>query len=153
MSLYEKLSLIVAVLGFATVVASILFLRKSVQCDTYASVTSNLTITKQIFIEHPKFRKYFYLRAEIAEDNDNEDYQTVLSIAEHLLDFFDGILLLKSPLWPPPLWSNYIRDSFDHSPILCKYLEGNQHWYTKTLFTLMNEGLAQRKKALSETQD
>jgi hypothetical protein len=114
-------------------------LTQSAQCDTYASITTNLTMTKQIFIEYPFLRPYFYDGLDISEDNDK--YHRAEGVAEHLLDFFDGVLQLneKGQLWPQHLWANYIKDSFRNSPILRDYLEKTKDWYSSKLLSHMEK--------------
>lgn len=151
MNLYEILSLIVAlgglivaIGGFAAVGINIYHLTKqtellvkSVQGDIYASVTNNLATTKQIFIDYPELRPYFY--SGLPCEKDDQNHARALLVAEHLLDFFDAILLEKAPLWPEAVWKKYIADSFKKSPILCDYLEEKQDWYTEELFRLMKD--------------
>jgi len=147
MTTYELISLIISALGFVAVVVSLAALFRqtrllvtSSQCDTYESVTSNLSATKSIFIEHPELRPYFYGLQEINENDPN--YPKAVATAEHLLDFFDGVLLQQkhSPqLWNDGLWKNYIRDCFSSAPILRDHLAKHKEWYTPELLRLLSK--------------
>jgi len=154
-NIIEILELAVTFCGFIAVVVSLKFLirqtklltdqtellAQSTQCDSYSSITNSLSLTKQIFIEHPKLRQYFYRGVDISENH--EDYDQVQGIAEHLLDFFDGILLQnkKTRVWEESFWEAYFKDSFRNSPVLCARLKKNKDWYTPQLYALMEAAI------------
>src|SRR6266404_5285457 len=135
---FELLYLLITFCGFVAVVVSLRILTRQARLATYASIANTLSMTKQIFIEHPDLRPYFYDELEMAKNDPR--YSQAQAVGEHLLDFFDGILLLGNTAhWDRKFWVKYIMDCFRQSPILRDCLKDTGDWYTPTLTSLMNK--------------
>jgi hypothetical protein len=145
---YERLSLIISLLGLASL-ALIMFqinqASASLQAASYQSIANNTLELDKIFIDKPELRPYFYYGRDI---NQNEkDYDLVMAVAEFLIDFFDSTLtqleiMPKDKQLDMPAWKKYFSDSFANSPALCKRLQRNPNWYRPNLIEIASEPCA-----------
>jgi len=162
MTIYELLSLIISVAGFATVIISLVllirqtrdmtmqtkFVAESLRTSAYEAVASQMFTVDEIFINHPELRPYFYSGKDISEDD--PAYNRVIAVAEFILDFFGSVLLQMQhfpQVWPRKWWEEYFIDSFANSPVLCRYLENVKEWYVDDLINLMREGERRRQES------
>ncbi len=144
---FELLYLVITFSGFVAVVVSLRILTRQAELlattaklATYASIANTPSTNKQIFIEHPDLRPYFYDKLEMAKNDPR--YSQAQAVAEHLLDFFDGILLLENTAhWDKKFWEEYIADCFRLSKILQHRLEDTKEWYTPALTEFMKGAL------------
>ena len=118
---------------------------ESVRGAVYAAVATQISEANRIFIDHPELRGYFYEGAQLRDSDSNRE--RVEAVAEHLLDYFDSVLMqleyLPQP-WPRDWWDAYIVDSFARSEVLCDYLAAHRSWYRPELADKMSEGLRER---------
>lgn len=166
MTLYELLSLIISIAGFAILIITLVFLTRqtrematqtrhvgdSLKGNAYGSVASQMFAVDRVFINEPELRPYFYSGRDIS--NDDPLYDKVVAVAELLLDFFDSVLLQQKhfpQIWPRQWWEAYMMYSFANSPLLCGYLESVKDWYTEDLVHLMRKGEAQRQRANAQS--
>jgi len=161
-TLYELLTLIVSIGGFATVIVTIILLIKqtkeiatqtkyvaeSLRSSAYGVIAAQVFDTDKIFIDCPELRPIFYSSKDV-EENDPL-YNKAMAVAEFILDYFESALLQNKyfpQVWPIPVWEEYIIDSFAQSPVLCRYLSSKKGWYVDKLVDLMEQGEARRQKA------
>lgn len=155
LSLYELLSLVISLVGFAAVVISLILLRVQTRqmtlqtkllTDTfresaYEGMANRMLELDQIFITYPEMHPYFYEGAEISEDH--PDYNRAWAIAEAMMDYFDAINRAHRSTLESSWWQSYLADSFASSPILCEYLQRAHTWYDPELIEVMQR--AQRR--------
>jgi hypothetical protein len=150
-SLYEKISLVISLLGALSLIFIYVQTRlisqqsaqttKNMQASMYATIATQTLEMDRLFIEKPELRPYFYRRVEIAENDKN--YDLVMAIAEYQLDYFDAT---RTQLGYIPddadkaedreTWNRYFADSFSKSPILCKRINMNRNWYMHELLDI-----------------
>jgi hypothetical protein len=135
LSLFELLTTIISVLGFAAVIWTIESGKKALTTNSYLQVYGWTYDIDKIFIEKPQLRHYFYEGDSILPNDSN--YQQVEAIAEFMLDNFDAVLnnedYFKKDLEAKKAWVNYIRCSFHSSPILRTEFKNNLSSYRKEL--------------------
>ena len=159
MTLYEKISLLVSVLGFLAVFVTFIVLTRqtkemakqsqyvaeALRVSIYQGSDDRSIAVDQIFVSHPELRPYFYLGQDI--DENNPDYPRVIAVADLILDFFDSVLL--QPQYFPATfvcksWEPVIIDIFANSPILCRHLQSIKDWHSGELEKIMKTGEARR---------
>jgi hypothetical protein len=152
MSRYERWSLGVQVVGYLLVVLSLL--AAWVQLRQF-SEQNRMTVHQEregstlaldrVFVEYPEVRDYFYGGTDI--DEKDPLYKRVEAVAEMHLDVFDYKLKHAENFreYQPFLdvEENWIRDMFRTSPVLRKYVEKRQNWYSEKLRGLRDQALRQ----------
>ena len=136
---YEFWSLVIQIVGFATVAFSLVFLAlqtrqvvKQTQIIVYDSVASGMSALDGIFVASPEMIPYFYEGQPIARNDPN--YYKAMAIAIALTDFLESCVVQRVHPRDTPWWDSYIDDQFALSPILCEYLEAKRHWYDPRVY-------------------
>lgn len=137
---WELIQGIVGVLGFLGLVVSVGLLimqtriaARATRAGVYQNVLVQMIDIDLFFIDHPELKPFFYNNMEISEEH--PDYDRVLSVAEMLVDFIDGVFVLapSMPEYPWHTWERYFRDLFASSPVLRKYWALYGDWYPETV--------------------
>ncbi|MEB3336304.1 MAG: hypothetical protein VKJ46_02510 [Leptolyngbyaceae bacterium] len=111
---------------------------KALESSAYQGIIDNQLELNKIFLDNPELRPFFFDNQEISPTNPN--YRKALAAADYQLDFFDLLMsqsklltLLKPGSTAWAAWQAYMRDTFEHSPIVCKQLTQTQRWYASDL--------------------
>jgi len=171
-TLYQWLSLSVSLLGALSLVFIVVqttLLRaqtqilseqtskatENMQASMYATIATHTFEMDRLFIEHPNLRPYFYGGKDI--DEKDKDYDLVIAIAEHQLDYFDATWTQLGYIPDDAdkeedreTWNRYFLDSFANSPILCKRFNMNRSWYMNSLAQKADEGCKKDLAMVSE---
>lgn len=114
------------------------------QASMYATIATHTFEMDRLFIEHPNLRSYFYDGKDI--DQKDKDYDLVIAIAEHQLDYFDATWTQlgyipddEDKKEDRETWKRYFFDSFANSPILCRRINMNRSWYMQSLLQKADE--------------
>jgi heme/copper-type cytochrome/quinol oxidase subunit 2 len=147
------ITLVLLVLQNRTVVMQTRYALQSVESNVFSAVTTQNLAEDKVFIKYPEVRPFFYNGKKLSADDPLR--QRVQATAEYLLDLFDSMCtqLKKYPqLWrhEKRAWEQNIIDMFAFSPVLCDYLEVNQHWYNDDLMALKRLGEQRRRVGLSQ---
>ncbi len=164
---HELVSLCISILYFITVVVTLVLLifqnkiismqtnyaLQSVEGNVFAGITSQTLAQDEIFINHPELRPYFYAGKEL--DHNDPLSSKVNATAEYLLDFYDSLegQLKKYPyLWihEKKTWEANLIDMFAWSPVLCRYLDATQEWYSEELYALKRAGEQKRQQGFKQ---
>ena len=159
----ELIELIISVGSFVFVCTTMVFLvlqnriivtqtkyaSQSVESNIFSNVTGQNLGTDEIFLRYPEIRPYFYLGKDLTESDPLAN--RVKAAAEYLLDYYDSqsSQLKKYPgMWrvEQGSWEANISDMFAWSPVLCRYLEANKHWYGDDLVALKQMGEKKRER-------
>jgi hypothetical protein len=170
LTLYELLSIMVSIAGFAAVIITLLLMRHqtrdmtrqtqsvadSLKGTMFQSSLTQMYAVDTLFIVHPELRPYFYSGKDVCEGD--PDYNKALAISELFLDYFGSILVQAKhfpQVWPANWWIPYFKDVFANSPVLCRYLESTSDWYQEELIDMMKEvkALRQERERQSLHQD
>jgi hypothetical protein len=115
-TLFELLYLVISLGGLITVIFSLraVFNQTKIIATTLKASLSDTGDEKmfkinEIFIDKPQLRQYFYDGKSI--NPTDTDYDTVVSIAFYMLDFFAGVLIQKKEFGgnvPSDWWVNWM---------------------------------------------
>ena len=126
-------------------------MKKSLQSSAWQTIHTHQLEFNKIFIEDPKMRPYFDRGIYINETH--SDYDKVVSIADTQLDFFDSVISQRDYLegvgWLKDAWKaweNYIVQSFENSPIMCKRIEQVSNWYVPEFNDRANKACAKNNE-------
>ncbi len=160
LSLYQLLSLLILLAGFAAVGGVLLLwyrlarqtarqtaqIADSLKVSLYGAGAIQMLTVDSLFLDHPGLRPYFYGGQDLREDDSL--YPQALAMAELVLDYFNSIMrqMRHFPdVWPRVWWESYLIDSFKNSPVLCRYLRSVGDWYSADLNVLMKQGERKRQ--------
>ena len=150
---YKRVQLVISVIGFVSVIASLYFnarqtsnVAEALRGNLYSKIAVNTQELDRIFIDHARLRPYFYEGKDVSPDD--PDHQLIEAVAELKLDIFEFNLLtdrdFERVLPADTDWQSlregsraWVEFSFAKSPILCKYLELHKHWYSRQLYEVM----------------
>lgn len=114
---------------------------RSMAAATWSNITSLTMETDKVFVENPRFLKYFYEGAEVAEGS--EDYYKALSLTMMMLDYADSVLTFAAflsrrlpssdSLIELEPWKIYFTSLFKTSPVMCKIFLKQQDSYGNEL--------------------
>jgi hypothetical protein len=105
----------------------------------------------EVFLRKPELRPFFYGGVHLEENSplyaDAESAAGLfLDIMEHVswqARFFPQLFAPeKSEEWYKDTWNNYFHDMFISSPLLRKYLEKRQRWYSSLVIEIMKKANA-----------
>jgi hypothetical protein len=105
----------------------------------------------EVFLQKPELRQYFYGGVDLEENSlvyaDAESAaELILDVMEHVLwqaRFFPQLFTPeKSEEGTQDTWKNYFHDMFILSPLLRKYLEKRQRWYSPLVIDIMKQANA-----------
>jgi hypothetical protein len=102
----------------------------------------------EMFLLKPELRQYFYGGVDLEENS--PVYADAESAAELLLDIMEHVLwqarffpqlfaVEKSEEGTQDTWKNFFHDMFISSPLLRKYLEKRQRWYSPLVIEIMKQ--------------
>lgn len=105
----------------------------------------------EVFLLKPELRQYFYGGVYLEENS--PVYADAESAAELFLDIMEHVLWQarffpqlftpeKSEEGTQDTWKNYFHDMFISSPLLRKYLEKRQRWYSPLVIEIMKQANA-----------
>ncbi len=105
----------------------------------------------EVFLRKPELRQYFYGGVHLEENS--SVYADAESAAELFLDIMEHVLWQarffpqlfapeKSGEGYKDTWKNYFHDMFISSPLLRKYLEKRQRWYSPLVIEIMKQANA-----------
>jgi hypothetical protein len=126
-------------LASLAVLASIYFVWREIEqraqdgrVELITGMTSLIGSVSQVFIEHPKMRKYFYEGAE----PDGDDLEMARAIAMRMADALDHVTghldLMSEP--SQEAWRQYVADIGRQSPTLKGYVRAHKSWYRPELW-------------------
>jgi hypothetical protein len=153
LSLFEKLSLTLSIVGTISLIFVVVQIRQtsqSLRASAFATVANYTMELDKVFIDDPDLRPYFYNGRDTNELDDK--YNQVMATAEFELDFFDATLTQlelrpgesKSEMRAEEMvWRKYIQDSFAKSPALCERIKSNPDWYRENLNDLARQSCGQ----------
>lgn len=107
--------------------------------QTWQLVNGGSLETLKVLIEKPYLRPYFNGSKAIGPDDPN--FETVMTLAEMHLDYFEQLeddFIYRVPLMEAGgrdriLWDNYIKELFGTSPALCQRLTEMKDSYSQKL--------------------
>jgi hypothetical protein len=89
----------------------------------------------KMFLEHPDLRPYFYQdgtnQIRCIHDDDTNCVQ-VMAACEFVMDTFDCFLAQRVRYGHQTIdadWTDWMKDTFSHSPSLALYMDEHQNWY------------------------
>lgn len=125
----------------------------ALQVQTFQALSQTWAQIDTVFINKPYLRPYFYEGVVIAKDN--QHYVEALGVAELVLDLFEAyrnadLALMKafpaSQLEYSAANANYIANTFEHSPLLCRRLAESADSYSLRLKEISRQPCSHPKK-------
>jgi hypothetical protein len=122
--------------------------------QSFAQMLETELKINEVFLRKPELRQYFYGGVHLEENSpvyaDAESAaELFLDIMEHVLwqarffpQFFAPQKTEKSEVVYKDTWNNYFHDMFISSPLLRKYLEKRQRWYSPLVIDIMKRANA-----------
>jgi hypothetical protein len=162
---YERKSLIVSIIGFATVIVSMCVniwqitinteqmrlntlqsenVAKGLRVNVGHNLVSHVTDLDKVFIANPDLSQYFYGDNVKPPDKSSDQYPKVAATAEMFLDVAD--LAGTQKRWFPEIfdtpgaWDEWIIDMFSSSPIIRTNFDSHERWYGDRLKDLRKQG-------------
>lgn len=132
--LISMISLAISVFGFGAILYGFKVTNESLRTSIYTEMSNWTFELDKTFLSHPELRPYFYSGKAIDEQKDAGLYSLAISVAELESDTMDSILELGEhfPAGAPNQgWQFWMEDTFNRSPIICKYLEDNRGQYVR----------------------
>ncbi len=175
MSLYEVVSLIIWTASSVAVIYSLYqvnrqtrifakqteYVARSLLENSLESLNRQSRDITRIFLAYPELRPYFYGGKDI--DESNPDFHRAETVAELILDIFwtmstqaERVDISSVPQTDEGgvLWTNFVRDSFQLSPIMVRTLEKRKGWYGQPMVDRMNailQGSAQSAEGMARS--
>lgn len=131
--------LLVAIGGFLLVFYQLRQVERSIRSSTQASVYSHSNFVREVLLDAPLLRKYFYANCSAdGLDRESADYQRVLLIAEVYANYLEHIVVQRPSLpkqdWTA--WATWVRTMYGSSPVL-RDLISNSSLYSQDLKDLL----------------
>jgi hypothetical protein len=130
----------VAVIGFAAVVYQLNQVERNLRSATRWSIYDMASRVKQNIIDDPGLRPYFFDNKELTKDDEN--FNKVMAVAdlfclylEKIATQGEGISDDNNTAWA----KNYVRDVYMNCPAIRMNLNGNEKWYSKEFWEIINE--------------
>ncbi|WP_268036260.1 cupin domain-containing protein [Algoriphagus sp. PAP.12] len=137
-----NLGILVTAVGIPILYLQLRDLKASLRSSTHASIYSQAESIRGYLIEYPELRKYFFDNCLINQEN--KDYNRVLSIAEVYLNYLEQIAVLRKSLGEENLTSLklFLDTALSKSPILKQHLRENASLYSQALHEMVKNPIS-----------
>jgi hypothetical protein len=127
----------IAALGFFAVLLQLRQLDKDIKSNTRTSIYDMAARIKEVFLDRPHLRPYFFEGAEIPPDNAH--YAEAVAVADYFCLYLEQITTQKSTIAASDraAWCQYAHDTYNKSPIIKAYLADKKQWYSVPFWKVM----------------
>ena len=140
MDLFFKVSgLAISFAGFLIIIYQLTHLDKSLKSSARGSIYDMASRIKEVFLERPHLRKYFFEGVEISPGD--QHYDEVMAVADYYCLYLEQITTQKNNIdkSEQESWIKYAHDVYHGSPALQSYLEGKRDWYSSKFWVVMEK--------------
>ncbi len=143
-SVATVVSALVAIIGVIFVVKQLINLDHDVKGNTRASIYEMAARIKEVFLERPHLRPYFFDGVKIGADD--EHYAEAIAMADYFCLYLEVISTQKSTVaeCDRKAWCRYAYDVYMSSSLLQDYLadSAKKRWYSEPFWAVLNGRVA-----------
>jgi hypothetical protein len=105
--------------------------------QVYQNTAAGFATVQRYFMDHPEYRPYFYDGKSV--DVVDPEYERVSAIAEFVLHAVHNLTIHRRYMkeYPWDVWERSLRDIYNNSPILQKFLQEHFDWYTAEVHRML----------------
>ncbi len=135
---------VVAIIGLPILILTLLMIWRQAQyahhtamSQVYQNTASDFGVLQRYFMDNPEYRPYFYDGKSI--DPLDPEYLRVSAIAEFLLHAVHNLTIHRRYMeeYPWYIWERSLRDIYNKSPILQRFLHEHPDWYTNEVHRIL----------------
>src|ERR1700752_2705405 len=135
---------VVAIIGLPILTLTLLMIGRQAQyahhtamSQIYQNTADGFSTVQRYFMDHPEYRPYFYDGKSI--DALDPEYVRVSAIAEFFLHAVHNLTIHRRYMqeYPWYVWERSLRDIYNKSPILQRFLQEHPDWDTAELHRIL----------------
>jgi hypothetical protein len=135
---------VVAIIGLPILILTLLMIWRQAQyahhtamSQVYQNTASDFGVLQRYFMDNPEYRPYFYDSKSI--DPLDPEYLRVSAIAEFLLHAVHNLTIHRRYMeeYPWYIWERSLRDIYNKSPKLQRFLHEHPDWYTNEVHRIL----------------
>lgn len=133
----EIIGAMVSVAGFIVIIIQLFRVDKSLKSSARGSIYDMASRIKEVFIEKPHLRPYFFENVEIGKNS--EHYPEVLAITDYYCLYLEQISTQQHNIDKSERdsWRRYVQAIYNNSPIIKEYLMDKQKWYSPKFWDII----------------
>lgn len=127
----------IAALGFAAILYQLRQLDQDMKSNTRTSIYDMAARIKEVFLNRPHLRPYFFDGQAISPDNAH--YGEALAVADYYCLYLEQITTQQATIADSDrtAWCKYAYDIYHNSPIIKAYLSDKKQWYSEPFWKVM----------------